>query len=312
MCNAHITTLQINRYDPTRTTTLRNSFVREIKKRFNRLASIVRMAVDTEDVFGLKGGGQAVLYQKLNSPGHEAFAFARSEQKLNEFMRWFKDQSQKGILEVHEFQQLGGAIETPWTNKYITDSYKRGIIRSRYELEKAGFGVPSIAETGGVEVSMNAPVHAEKVGLLYSRVFSELQGINAAMDSQISRVLAQGLADGDGPRLLAKKLVSTINGSKMGDLAISDTLGRFIPARRRAEVLARTEIIRAHHQANIQEYRNWGVEGVEVKAEWVTAGDSRVCEKCSGMEGNIYTLDEIQNMIPAHPQCRCIALPKRK
>jgi SPP1 gp7 family putative phage head morphogenesis protein len=95
----------------------------------------------------------------------------------------------------------------------------------------------------------------------------------------------------------------------MGDLGITDTLGRFIPAQRRAEMLARTEIIRAHHLATIQEYRNWGVLGIYVKGEWKTAGDDRVCSQCASLEGNIYTLDEIESMIPLHPNCRCIALP---
>jgi hypothetical protein len=76
-------------------------------------------------------------------------------------------------------------------------------------------------------------------------------------------------------------------------------------------MIARTETIRAHHLANIQEYRNWAVAGVIVQAEWVTAGDNRVCLKCGEMaKAGPYTLDQIETMIPAHPMCRCIALPK--
>lgn len=151
--------------------------------------------------------------------------------------------------------------------------------------------------------------HVDRLGLIYTRVFEDLKGITNAMDAQISRVLAQGLADGDGPRLLARKLVATINGTNMGDLGITDTLGRFIPAKRRAEMLARTEVIRAHHLASIQEYRNFGVLDIKVMGEWRTAGDDRVCEKCASLEKRIFTLDEIEPMIPLHPNCRCIALP---
>ena len=74
-------------------------------------------------------------------------------------------------------------------------------------------------------------------------------------------------------------------------------------------MLARTEVIRAHHIATIQEYRNWAIEGVIVKAEWMTAGDDRVCPKCEALQGKIFTLDEIELLIPLHPNCRCIALP---
>jgi SPP1 gp7 family putative phage head morphogenesis protein len=95
----------------------------------------------------------------------------------------------------------------------------------------------------------------------------------------------------------------------MGDLALTDTLGRFIPATRRAMMLARTEIIRAYAEATLQEFRNWGVEGVSAKAEWSTAGDDRVCPKCAPMEGRIFTLDEASGLIPFHPNCRCAWIP---
>jgi SPP1 gp7 family putative phage head morphogenesis protein len=79
--------------------------------------------------------------------------------------------------------------------------------------------------------------------------------------------------------------------------------------RRRAEILARTETIRAHHLANIQEYRRWKIFDVKVLAEFLTAGDARVCPQCATLHGSIWTLDEIETMIPVHPQCRCIAIP---
>lgn len=299
------TEIQVNAYDPTRTTTLRNAFVADLNRRFRELTIIVRKAVDEEDVFGLQGLQTA----ELTTPGAQAFAFTRSDVKMQQFMAWFQRQVDAGILEVREFGQIGVGLEAQWTNKYVYDSYKRGVIRARYEMKKAGFNVPGIEATGGIDIAMATPFHLDRVGLLFTRTFNELKGITAAMDQQISRVLAQGMADGDGPRLLARKLVSTINGAGMGELGITDTLGRFIPARRRAEIMARTEIIRAHHQASIQEYRNWAVEGVRVKAEWVTAGDDRVCDRCNALEREIFTLDQIEGMIPLHPQCRCMALP---
>jgi len=130
------------------------------------------------------------------------------------------------------------------------------------------------------------------------------------MDTQISQILAQGLIDGDHPSIITRKLLATINGSGVGELGITDSLGRFIPAQRRADMLARTEIIRAHHVANIQEYKNWRAMGVTVRAEWSTAGGKRVCEICAGMDGKSFELEEIENMIPQHPMCRCIAVPR--
>jgi SPP1 gp7 family putative phage head morphogenesis protein len=299
-------------YDPTRTLSLRNAFANDMKRRFGELTKIIQKAVVDEDCFGLSQFKVVSSFQinQMQTPGQGAFAFSRSEVKLAQFMKWLQEQVDKGLIDVRDLQQVGTGIEGAWTNKYIFDSYKRGVIRARYELQKAGYKVPSIDDTGGIEVSMSTPFHLDRLGLLYTRVYSELQGITASMDSQISRILAQGIADGDNPRLLARKLVSTINGSGMGDLSITDSLGRFIPAERRAEMLARTEIIRGHHLATIQEYRNWAVEGVFVQAEWVTAGDKRVCTRCEALaKGSPYTLDQIEKMIPAHPCCRCCAIP---
>ena len=113
----------------------------------------------------------------------------------------------------------------------------------------------------------------------------------------------------ENPRLLARKIVAAINGAGAGDLGVTDTLGRFIPAERRAEMIARTEIVRAYHQAKIQEYKDWGVEGVTVIAEWSTAGDDRVCSVCASYDGQRFTLEEIEFKIPVHPLCRCTIIP---
>ncbi len=294
-------------YDPTHTTGLRNAFAREMKRRFLELTIAIKEGVVNRDCFGLKKEGLGV--HQVIPPDWKAFAFMRDPEKVAAFMEWLKKQVDAGLLKVGTFEQIGRAVEAVWTNLYVFDSYKRGVIRARYELGKAGVKLPSIEESGGIDMVMGLPFHMDRVGLLFTRVFTELQGITAVMDVQISKILAQGLIDGDGPALLARKLIATINGTGMGDLAITDTLGRFIPAARRAEMLARTEIIRAHHQATIQEYRNWGVLDIVVKGEWKTAGDDRVCDLCAALEGKIFTLDEIEPMIPLHPQCRCIALP---
>jgi SPP1 gp7 family putative phage head morphogenesis protein len=275
-----------------------------MKRRFNELISVIKKGVVDQDCFGL-----SIQTNQMNTPGNLAFAFPRSSDKIAAFMKWLKEQVDKGLLEVSQYQQIGNAVEQAWTNMYINDSYKRGVIRARYELQKAGATVPSIEDSGGINVAMMNPFHMDRVGVLFTRVYSDLVGITTAMDTLISRVLAQGMIDGDGMALIARKLIAVITGAGAGDLAMTDSLGRYIPASVRAEMLARTEIIRAHHLATIQEYRNWGIEGVSVQGEWKTAGDERVCQECADMEGKIFTLDEIEPMIPLHPQCRCIALP---
>ena len=290
--------------DPTNTTTLRRRFEKEMDRRFNNIIRAITMALVERDVFGSK------LQTNADIPAPNAFAFPTSAQKIDKFMDWIHSLVSQELLTISEHQQLGDPISKSWMNKYIEDSYNRGVVRSRQELKKAGYKIPESIPEQGFGYSFGTPFHADRVGLLYSRAYNELKGITDMMDNQISRVLSQGMIDGDGPMSMARKLRAVIAGGG-NELGIKDSLGRFIPAKRRAEMLARTETIRSFHQANIQEMRNCGVAGVTVQAEWSTAGDGRVCLECSGLEGKTYTLDEIQSMIPRHPNCRCMALPTK-
>lgn len=294
--------LYINsKVDPSNTGGIQRAWMKEMKKRFDELKRAIRLAVDVNNVFG--------IYQEVPFP--KAFDFPTSSAKVEAFNRWLQREVDRGLLEVKVLPGVttGQGAEGAWTNRYVIDAYKKGIIRARYEMAKIGMRVPSVEKSGGITVTMNVPVHINTLGLLYTRVFEDLKGITADMSSKISRVLATGIASGDNPRLLARKLVSVIDGKDAGTLGITDSLGRFIPPERRALILARTEVIRAHHYATVMEYRQWGVEEVGVEVEWRTAGDGRVCPDCESMNGKVFTLDEITNKIPAHPQCRCVALP---
>ena len=292
-------------FDPTRTMALQNAFIRDMKRRFNELKSVIVEAIVKQDCLGLNDISTA----QLVPPGNRAFSFLRDPQKIEAFMRWLKIQEDRGLISTGTLNQVGFAIERAWTDMYVLDSYKRGIMRARYELRKSRKRIPSLEATGGILASLSLPIHLDRVGVLFTRVFSDLTGITSQMDTIISRILAQGIIEGDGPRLLARKILAAIDGTDIGSLGLTDTLGRYITPQRRAITLARTEIIRAHHLATIQEYRNWGVLGVHVMAEWSTAGDDRVCAECMALEGKIFTLDQIEPMIPLHPNCRCLALP---
>jgi len=303
--NKRLTPIQINQYDPTHTTTLRNSMVRDSNRRFDELARVVRIAVDDEDCFGLKP--ETSIFKdnlgsyQMRTPGRRRFAFGTNEQKIKEFLAWLDEQVRKGILTIDEVEQVGESIYPIWSNKYIRAAYERGVMRANSELLKIGLGIAATDQF--VDMLFGAPMHIERVGLLYIRTFNELKGITDQMAQIISKLLVEGMMSGESTIRIARKLVAAINGKGIGELGLTDTLGRFIPARRRAEILARTEIIRAHHLATIQSYRNQGISNVKVKAEVITAGDDRVCPECASLEGRIFELDVAEGLIPVHPQC---------
>jgi SPP1 gp7 family putative phage head morphogenesis protein len=113
------------------------------------------------------------------------------------------------------------------------------------------------------------------------------------MDKQISRTLANGLAEGRGPMEIARSLVDRVE--KIGVT--------------RARMLARTETIASHAQASLNTYEEAGLEGVQVEAEFATAQDNKVCPECQALEGRTFTMQEAQGVIPVHPNCRCAWLP---
>lgn len=128
---------------------------------------------------------------------------------------------------------------------------------------------------------------------ILDRALSELKSTTEEMQTVIRRELVEGIEAGLNPRDIAR--------------AINDRIAKV--SQNRARLIARTEVVRAHHKAKMATFRQAGIDGVIVKAEWVTAGDSRVCERCEALEGKIFKIDEIENMIPLHPNCRCSAAP---
>jgi SPP1 gp7 family putative phage head morphogenesis protein len=286
-----------------------------MSKRFAKIRGLIRKAVVQQDCFGLRPQrdifGRVIAHQEL--PGERAFNFPTSQEKVQAFMVWLRAQVDAGILEVKISPEISGrpAIQEAWTNYYIQTSYEGGVIQARAKLTKAGYSLPDLEPSpaeifSGTQYVLKDSLHMDRVGLLYIRTYNDLKGITNAMDLQVSRVLAQGMADGKWPIDIADLLNKTISGP-MGTLAITDTLGRFIPAERRARMLARTEIIRAHSQATLMEYKRVGLEDVILQVELLPAGDA--CPECQALGGKPYKIEQVQNLIPVHPHCRCSFIP---
>jgi SPP1 gp7 family putative phage head morphogenesis protein len=68
--------------------------------------------------------------------------------------------------------------------------------------------------------------------------------------------------------------------------------------------------IHAHAEGQLDSFEDLGVRELGITAEWSTAGDERVCPRCSALEGHIYTVEEARGMIPQHPGCRCSWIPR--
>jgi hypothetical protein len=267
-------TYAVTKYDPTRTLLLRNNFARALANRYKSLTFLVHQAIVKNDAFGFNEGFQAVM--DVTAPGHHAFDFPQSADSITAFMGWFDQQ-----VAIN----LNGALIT----QYIEVFYQRGVARGRQELRNAGYRVPTVEETGGLLIVCEQPTHFERSGMVRAQASNELDGVLATLRQRISRQLLQGMFSATNAIELHKLLVPVFKGIAY-----------------RIEVMARTEAIRAHHLAIIQEYRNWNSTTVYVRTEQSTDNNKCGCEE---LQDKSFTLDEIENMIPMHPLCHCLAIP---
>ncbi len=262
-------------YDRTRTTTLRKQYSADMYKRFRELKGLIRQTIQVYDSFNLK----------QNIEARRNFPFRQDSAKVNAFMDWLQDAEDEGILEVRQYTNGRVTSRNAWQNTYVRRSYQKGIKYANRELSKAGQQVPE--ET--MRSIFNKPIHADALGMLYTRNFRELQGITKAMDQEISRELAEGFSQGYNPR----KIAGNIN-DRVDKIGIT-----------RARTLARTEVIRAHGQATKNRYKEYGVKRVN----WIWGRGpcpSGVCP--SNAAGGPYKIDNVPAH-PAHPNCTCSLSP---
>lgn len=268
---------------------LRKRFIAEMNKRFLGLRGKINELIITKDVLGLKS--TAPFSMNIEA---QAWRFRTDSQKLDSFNSWFKGQVDEGILTTT------GPTATPWTSPYVESAYRKGVVRAYVDTHKEALAQKADFYEGSkaqfLQDAFNHPETMSKLNLLATRTFEELKGITAAMGQQTSRILANGLAQGQGPAEIARGLNKAVTGI----------------TRKRARVLARTEIIHAHAEGQLDSFERLGIEEVGVMAEWSTAGDDRVCPKCEAIEGEIMTVAEARGQIPLHPNCRCAWIPALK
>jgi hypothetical protein len=287
------------RQDPTRTLTLRNRFTAEVKRRYARLKRLVVESVVVNDAFGLLNTRQPGLV--LQQAAHRGqFSNIPLDEQVDAFQQWFQENEQRILMEYTYGQQQSEVKESSWMTPFLILAFLTGLRRARSELTKGGWPVQQYPPNTNPTTMLQPLGVKERLDYINKRSFLGLKNITTATDTALRRIIGEGLLEGVHPREVARRITEAI-----------DTIGR-----RRAMLLARTEMITAHHSAMMSQYHAAGVLGIRLMAEWLTAGDGRVCPVCqtiaqrdNGFGPGIYTLTQVEGMIPVHPDCRCIALP---
>ncbi|QBI90012.1 putative head assembly protein [Halobacterium phage ChaoS9] len=305
--------------DPSKTTTIQRKYAQKLRGRFEDIRSEIRQGVGERDIFDLEARGEddtddvgagvdqlaadrrREFYDLLAEQRYDEarelsrdlveqladfdpsdlqtrdYIFQRDADKHEQFMEWLREAQEDGVLEVIDRGE----------NTYIQSSYERGLRNADSWMD--------VDHDIDVATSVRMPIHEDRLQLLFERNYEALQGITDDVARQISRELADGLAEGVHPDEMARRMADRI-----------DSIGRT-----RATTLARTEVMHGHNEAALTRYEEiLGDVDVEIEAEVSTAGDSHVCDICSPWDGETMSIQEARsNGPPFHPRCRCIARP---
>ena len=255
--------------------TIRNQYMAEMYQRFRTIKGLIVHSIVDNDCFKIgKNRGLVVLASPLKAP----FEFTENPEKVKAFMAWLRQAQDTEILEVAE--RLGREVvaHSEWQNIYCRRSYEKGIAFADRKMREAGIDISE----EDIRSIFNRPIHADSLGMIYTRNFTELAGITEAMDQQISRELVDGLSQGKNPRVIARAINNRVD--KIGIT--------------RARTLARTEVNRAQNEASLNRYRDYAVGKVELI---VGPGPcpTGICADHAG----VYKIGDAGGLLPLHPNC---------
>lgn len=167
------------------------------------------------------------------------------------------------------------------------------------------------AKTGELVVSIDATTRAAIREIVFASFFEQIA------PRTVARMIEQVI--GMTPRQARTLLAFTV--SLIEDGYDRDEVDQFVARRaaliirRRAELIARTELMFAANAGRLEGWRQAygsGFVGVGTEKEWLTTADDMTCEMCQDMKGQRVPWDGWFSlgieMPPAHPACRCTAI----
>lgn len=241
-------------------------------------------------------------------------------EESEEFEQTFK----RGLIKIFNRQEANTLEALDKTQKAVDKSDIEDILFDLAEENKVAVDilVPVIKEYMAVagEEAMNLvdssitfDVTEETIKkFLKGRALKGIRKMNRVTRAALRVVLADAVKEGLGIPETARKIRDVFGDAKTY----------------RAERIARTEILKAGNEAQVEAYKQ---SGVVMGKEWFTALDEGVCQWCQPMHGRVKSLDgnffiqgesftgtkggilrldfETVDEPPLHPQCRCVMLP---
>ena len=185
----------------------------------------------------------------------------------------------------------------------LSDAYSLGTSASR-DLSKVVDG----AETSASAKISKMPIAAQAAaGQSLMQFWSKEK---AALTSKVTEATLSALQRGKGWAAAQKDIAQALRSDGQtilrgrDELSVTARNGIVMNLEQRADLIAKTELANAYIQGQMAQYKKNGY----THGRWSATGE-RSCPFCVSREGNIYTLDELEGAIPAHPRCRCTVAP---
>ncbi len=192
------------------------------------------------------------------------------------------DPTQRNLALLQEFRQLIPASRPDRVDAY--DRIFRNLVQTanRYGLTVAD-ELTGLVQTGP-RVDVSIPIEAAAASAAQAKGFLRKHGETFATTA--AELVTQGILEG-----------------RATDAIVQDMRLRLGVVKSRADVIVRTESLRAYNDASNSYY---AAQGIDLVMYYATA-DDRSCDICAPRAGKIYRRPEIR--VPLHPRCRCYLAP---
>jgi len=207
-------------------------------------------------------------------------------------------------------------LEDPASRLIRTDRMLREVVSSSIEIPLDDLITVAVLRgvaLGSNEIKASAEINTSRLARILSEAVNiEVKGISSETQRRILRAVSKAL--------MTEARTETLM------LVVRQTLEEI--TRRRLLMMISTEIVRAVNQGKLAAYKAAGIKKVGIYPEWnprpivptfripdamvniLTAGDDEVCEDCEDIAGDgPYNIEEANDLIPAHLNCRCAFVP---
>jgi len=180
------------------------------------------------------------------------------------------------------------------------ESFGSGIAAGIGELADAALPFYADLTPGGIDklaTKVFQIVDTDALDFLTQYNLTLAGDIHRELADGIKRTLLSGIATGKGAGDIVRDLGEVVVDKESFRHAGTKV---FSKAQYRMEMIARTEVLRAHNMGRLKFHQRVGVQ----RLEWLAMDDERMCPVCGGLDGKIFPIDTFPPQ-PAHPHCRC-------